>query len=90
MFCTVNEHLGNEEGIVCKANSAFKQLYLFLLFSAHFFPTDTLHFTSDLMFLYFFHRKDSPPGTSHESISDFLTLCPLNFFQSLLHREINV
>lgn len=59
MFCTVNEHLDKEEGIQClKANCAFK--HPFLLFCAHFFPSETLHFTSDFMFLKFcLHRKDS-------------------------------
>lgn len=32
----------------------------------------------------------APSGTSHEGISDFLTLYPLDFFQSLLCTEINV
>lgn len=66
MFCTVNEHLDKEEGIPClKANYAFKQPSILSSCFVHsFLPSDTLHFTSDLMFSYFkfcFPRKDSAP-----------------------------
>lgn len=102
MFWTVNEHLDKEEGIQClKANCAFKQLSILSSRFVHTF-SPLRHFALHLWFHVFkvlpsqeglcFAALHSwaPSGTSHEGISGFLTLYPLNFFQSLLHTEINV